>query len=81
MKRQNSLDCSPGAVVQLERDSRLRFLLAALEFQPELHEKEFVENHTDVGGRTEGLQLLQAFAGLRPVNVPKGSSRRYQPQV
>jgi len=38
-------------------------------------------HHADVGGGSRRLQVLETFAGLRPVHVPECSPRGNQPQM
>ena len=71
MKWQNFLDCLPDAVVDLEGDSGLSFLLAPLELNAKLDEEKFIEDQPDVRGRARSLQVHQAFADLGPVRLPE----------
>ena len=78
MERQNLLDRLPHPIVQFERDSGLRFLLAPFEFESQLEKEEFFKDQADVGRRARSLQVLKAFAGIGPVHVPQRLPRRDQ---
>ena len=58
-------------LVQLERDSGLRLLLAALQFQAQLDEEELFEDQPYVRRRARRLQVRKALAGIGPVNFPQ----------
>ena len=81
MKRQNLLDRRPHPVVQPECDPRLRLLLAPLQFHPEFDEEQLIEDHPQMCRSTARLQVLEAFARLRPMHVPQRGPRRDQPQM
>ena len=57
MKRQYLLNRLANGIVKLERDSGLRLLLAALEFQSKLDEKKLIEDQPDVRRRARRLQI------------------------
>ena len=71
MERQNLLDGIAHVFVQPESDAGLRFLLAAFQFESQLDEKQFFKDQPDVRGGARRLQVLQALAGIRPVDSPK----------
>ena len=81
MERQNLLDRFAGAIVQFERDSGLRLLLAPFEFEAQLEKEKLFEDQPDVGWRTGGLQVLKALAGVGPVDLAQRVPRRDQAQV
>ena len=81
MEGQNLLDGLPHPIVQAERDSGLRLLLAALEFEPQFQKEEFFKDQPDMGRGARGLQVLEAFAGIGPVHLPQRLARRDQAQV
>ena len=68
-KRQDFLDRLAGAVIQLERDSGLRLLLAPFELESQFKEEEFFEDQADVGRGARCLQVLQALAGIGPMDL------------
>ena len=81
MERQNLFDRLAGAIVQAERDSGLRLLLAAFELESQLEKEEFFEDQPDVGRGAGGLQVLKALAGIGPVDLPQRVLRRDQAQM
>src|SRR5208282_4144797 len=81
VKRQYLLNRLANPVVQRKRDSGLRFLLAALELQPQLDEKQFIENQPDVRRRARRLQIGKTLARIRPVHLPQRFSRRHQAKM
>ena len=68
MERENLLDRSADVFIQTKRDAGLRLLFATFEFKSQFDEKQLLENQADVSRRARGLQILQAFAWLGPVN-------------
>jgi len=78
---QNLLDRLPRPVVQTERDSGLRLLLAAFELEPEFQEEKFFEDQPDVSWGAGGLQVLKTLAGIGPVNLPQRVPRRDQAEM
>ena len=81
MKRQYFLNRLSNAIVQLKGDSGLRFLLPPFEFQPELDEKQFIEDHSYMGWRARRLQIGKAFTRIGPVHLPQSFARRHQTQM
>ena len=81
MKGQNLLDRLPRGIVDLERNTGLRFLLAAPQLQPQFDEEQFVENQPDVRRRARRLQIGKAFPGLRPMHLPQSLTRRCQAEM
>jgi len=81
MKRQYLLNRLANAVVKLKGDSGLRLLLAALEFQPKLDEKKFIEDHSYMRRRARRLQVGKTLACIGPVNFPQRFARRHQAQM
>ena len=69
------------AIVQAEGDSGLRFLLAAFEFETQFDKEKLLEDQADVRGGARGVQILQAFAGIRPVNLPQRLARRSEAEM
>ncbi len=81
MEGQNLLDGFARPVVQLERDSGLRLLLAAFEFESQLQKEKFFKDQPDVRRGAGSLQVLKALAGIGPVDLAQGVPRRDQAQV
>ncbi len=80
MEWQNLLDRLPYPVVEPKSNSGLRLLLAALHFQPQLDEKQFLKDQPDMRGRARRLQIFEALSSLRPMNFPQRLARRNQRQ-
>src|SRR5690349_14671279 len=78
MKRQDLLDRIAHLVIQSECNSGLRFLLAALEFQAELDEEQFLEDQSNMRRRPKRLQRMDTLAFVRPVHLPQCLTRRQQ---
>src|SRR5579863_9374157 len=81
MEGKDLLDGGTNATVQLKADAGLRYLLASFQLEPQLDEKQFLENQPDVSRSARGLQVLQALAGLWPMHSPECFPRRDQIQA
>src|SRR5213079_164713 len=81
MKWQNFFNSLAHGVIKAECDPGLGFLLPAFEFESEFDKKEFLEDQANMRRRAGGLQILEALAGLRPVEFPNGVSWRNKAEV
>ena len=73
---QNFLDCHAHRIIEMEGDAGMSFLLAALQFEAELHEEQFLENKSQVRRSAGRPQGLQTFARVGPVDLVQGLARR-----
>ena len=69
MKRQDLLDRFSHSIIQPKRDAGLRLHLPALEFEPQLDKKEFLEDQPQMSRRTCGLQIGQALTWFGPMHL------------
>ncbi len=81
MERQNFFDRGTHRIIEAESDARLRLHLAALEFEPQFDEKQFLEDQADMRRGARGEQVLHAFAGVGPVYFPQRLPRPDQAEV
>ena len=81
MKGQNLLDRRANRLVETKSNSGLCFLLAALQFQSQFDEEQFLEDHADVRRSARGLQIPQALASIRPMDLAERLVRRHQRQA
>ena len=71
MKWQYLLYGFAGSSTDLEGDAGARSLLAALEFESEFDEEQFVEDQANMRGCTRGLKIAEALASVGPMNFRK----------
>ena len=75
------LDGGARAIIQLKSNPGLRLLFATFQLEAQFHEKQFLENEANVGRGAGRLQILNAFAGIGPVNLLQSLARRNQAQM
>ena len=72
------LMASRARLSRLERDSGLRLLLAAFEFESQLQKEKLFKDQPDVRRGAGGLQVLKALAGIGPMDLAQRVPRRDQ---